>query len=212
MNVDAINTDDSTALHAIRMAVRASGSVTDMAGNLADSIPADNQGLIGGWNGPTGIRHIYPHTLFNKSPVQLRRIGALGGKAYARNQRARRALMPTPPPATPLGNTPRQSTAEAVAALDAQFPWLRYAEKRIPAEVRDVPDRPIKPTSHRTIPGRPGPAKGDPAFICCDAGCGALWSWMLIQVFSGFRFPQFQRSHGRKTADVRNASSPFPLP
>ena len=129
MNVDAINTDDSTALHAIRMAVRASGAVTDMADNPVDSIPADNQRLIGVWNSPTGSRHIYPYTLFNKSPLQLRRIGALGGKAYARSQRARRALMPTPPPATPLGSPPRQSTAEAVAALDARFPWLCGAEK-----------------------------------------------------------------------------------
>jgi len=130
MNVDAINTDNSTAVHATRMAVRAAGAVTDMADNFADSTPADNQRRIGVWNGPTAIRHLYPHALFNKSPLQLRRIGALGGKAYARNQRARRALMPTPAAVTPLGSAPRQSTAEAVAALDAQFPWLCSAEKR----------------------------------------------------------------------------------
>jgi hypothetical protein len=49
MNVDAINTDNSTALHATRMAVRASDD---------DAIPADSRRLIGVWNGPTAIRHI----------------------------------------------------------------------------------------------------------------------------------------------------------
>jgi len=33
----------------------------------------------------------YPQILFNKSPQQLRRVGACGGRAYGRNQRARRA-------------------------------------------------------------------------------------------------------------------------
>jgi hypothetical protein len=129
MNVDAINTDNSTAPHAIRMAVRASGAVTERADNFADSAPADHQQAIGVWNRPA-FRHIYPHALFNKSPLQLRRIGALGGKAHGRNQRARRALMPTPPAATPLLPDARQSTAEAVAALDARFPGLCGAEKR----------------------------------------------------------------------------------
>jgi hypothetical protein len=32
----------------------------------------------------------YPYILFNKSPEQLRRLGARGGKAQARNRRARR--------------------------------------------------------------------------------------------------------------------------
>jgi hypothetical protein len=128
MNVDAISTDNSTALHATRMAVRASGAVTDMADSLADSALADNQ-PTGVWN-RTAFRHIYPYALFNKSPLQLRRIGALGGKSYGRNQRARRALMPTPPALTPPGAAPRQSTAEDVAVLDAQFPWLSGAERR----------------------------------------------------------------------------------
>ena len=129
MNLDAINADNSTALHATRMAVRASGAVADRAENLADSVPADNQQPTGVWN-RTAFRHIYPHALFNKSPLQLRRIGALGGKAHGRNQRARRALMPTPPAATPLRSAARQSTADAVAVLDAQFPWLRCVERR----------------------------------------------------------------------------------
>ena len=130
MNVDAINTDNSTALHATRMAVRASGAVTDMADNPADSIPVDNQRLIGVWNGSTAIRHIYPYALFNKSPLQLRRIGALGGKAHGRNQRARRALVPTAPATIPLHATAQQTAAEAIAALDVRFPWLSGAERR----------------------------------------------------------------------------------
>jgi hypothetical protein len=36
----------------------------------------------------------YSYILFNKTPQQLRLIGAGGGKAYGRNQRARRALLP----------------------------------------------------------------------------------------------------------------------
>ena len=127
MDVHAIDKDNTTALHAIRMAVHASGAgVADTADNLA---AADNRQTTGVWN-RTAFRQIYPYALFNKSPLQLRRIGALGGKAHGRNQRARRALMPTPPAATPMRNAAQQSTAEAVAALDAQFPWLRAAEKR----------------------------------------------------------------------------------
>ena len=64
------------------------------------------------------------HYLFNKSLVQLRRLGAYGGKAYGRNQRARRALMP-PLTTVPLRRVPGQTTAEAIALLDAQFPWVR---------------------------------------------------------------------------------------
>ena len=39
----------------------------------------------------------YPYILFNKSPEQLRLLGARAGRAYGRNQRDRRAQMPTPP-------------------------------------------------------------------------------------------------------------------
>jgi hypothetical protein len=100
------------------------------AENRAGIITAGNHGQVGGWNRLTDTRPSYPYTLFNKSPLQLRRIGALGGKAHGRNQRARRALMPTVPAATPLRSAPQQSTAEAVAVLDAQFPWLSGAEHR----------------------------------------------------------------------------------
>ena len=69
----------------------------------------------------------YPYILFNKTPEQLRRLGARGGKAQRRNQRARRDLLPAPmsPPLRPL-----ETAAEASARLDEQFPWLRGAEQR----------------------------------------------------------------------------------
>jgi hypothetical protein len=129
MNAFSIHSDRNATVDITAMAARASGrGAFDAAEDPARE--AGNQRLIGVWNRLTDTRPLYPYTLFNKSPMQLRRIGALGGKTYGRNQRTRRALMPTPPPAIPLGSAPRQSTAEAVAALDAQFPWLRGAEKR----------------------------------------------------------------------------------
>jgi len=73
----------------------------------------------------------YPYILFNKSPQQLRRLGACGGKANARNQRARRALEPTPLPPVPLRPIPGETATQAITVLDTQFPWLRGAEKRV---------------------------------------------------------------------------------
>jgi hypothetical protein len=72
----------------------------------------------------------HPYILFNKSPEQLRRLGARGGKANARNQRDRRALAPTLPP-VPRRPAPRETAPEAITVLDTQFPWLRGAEKRV---------------------------------------------------------------------------------
>ena len=71
------------------------------------------------------------YILFNKTLEQARRLGARGGRAYACNQRARRARMPVPLPTVPLRLAPRETMAEAIAVLDAQFPWLRGAGKRI---------------------------------------------------------------------------------
>jgi hypothetical protein len=71
----------------------------------------------------------YPYILFNKSPLQLCLLGARGGRAYGRNRRrARRALMPTPSAAVTWCAAPQETTAKAIALLDAQFPWLRCAE------------------------------------------------------------------------------------
>ena len=69
---------------------------------------------------------------FGTSPEQLRRLGARGGRAYSRNQRARRALLATPPEAVPPRAVSPATTAESIAILDARFPWLRGAEKRLP--------------------------------------------------------------------------------
>jgi hypothetical protein len=71
----------------------------------------------------------YPYLLFNKDPEQLRRIGARGGKAFGRNERARRALRP-PPAAIPPRAVRHETTRRAIARLDTQCPWLRSAERR----------------------------------------------------------------------------------
>src|ERR1700693_4691632 len=72
----------------------------------------------------------YPYILFNKSPLQLRLLGARGGRAFGRNQRLRRALLPAPPDTVPR-RAAIPTTAAAIAMLDAQFPWLRAAERPV---------------------------------------------------------------------------------
>ena len=56
-----------------------------------------------------------------------------GRSTFGRNQRARRALLLTSPEAIPrhmvMPLQRRETTAEAPIALDAQFPWLGFAEK-----------------------------------------------------------------------------------
>ena len=130
MNAYVIDRCSDTTVHAAALNACAPGAgLCDIPGNLAVSA-TEGKRLIGYWNSPNGFRPLYPYTLFNKSPLQLRRIGALGGKAHGRNQRARRALVLAPSAATPLCNAPQQSTAEAIAALNSQFPWLCFAERR----------------------------------------------------------------------------------
>ena len=74
------------------------------------------------------------YILFNKTPEELRRLGARGGKAFGHNQRARRALLlASQASAAPDPLRPGESAAEAIAVLDAQFPWLRGVEQRPPA-------------------------------------------------------------------------------
>ena len=68
---------------------------------------------------------------FTKSPEQLRLFGASGGRAYGRNQKARRALSAPPPQAILPHMRYLANTAESIAVLDARFPWLRGAEKRL---------------------------------------------------------------------------------
>ena len=70
----------------------------------------------------------YSYILFNKTPSQLRLLGARGGRAYGRNRRKRLALLPAPTPQlASLRPAPRETTTEAIARLEAQFPWLRSA-------------------------------------------------------------------------------------
>ena len=64
--------------------------------------------------------------LFHQTAEQLRRVSARGGRASARNRRARlRTTAPPPlPPALPPPQPHPETTAAAIAALEAQFPWL----------------------------------------------------------------------------------------
>jgi hypothetical protein len=78
----------------------------------------------------------YSYILFNKSPDQLRRLGARGGRAHARNRRARRGRLPASPQAVSLEATPRETTAQAIALLEAQFPWLHDAVPCVAADSR----------------------------------------------------------------------------
>ncbi|MGA2580050.1 MAG: hypothetical protein ABSH24_28970 [Bryobacteraceae bacterium] len=69
--------------------------------------------------------------LFNKSIEDLRRIGAMGGRAHARNCRARRqADQQINPILLPVLPVPLETTAQAIAKLDARYPWLKGAERR----------------------------------------------------------------------------------
>ena len=67
---------------------------------------------------------------FAQSAERRRRLGARGGRAYGRNQRARRALHAGVPPVLSLpAPSSLPTAAESIALLDARFPWLRGAEK-----------------------------------------------------------------------------------
>jgi len=68
--------------------------------------------------------------LFNKKPEDMRRVGALGGRARARNLRRRKAA-----PAPVLGEPsrpPEETAAEAIRRIDALCPWLVGVECREP--------------------------------------------------------------------------------
>jgi hypothetical protein len=70
----------------------------------------------------------YP-ILFNQTPESLCRMGARGGRARARNRRLRQftaSVVPILTSAAPL----QETTAQAIARLDAQFPWLRTGAPR----------------------------------------------------------------------------------
>ena len=75
----------------------------------------------------------YPYILFNKSPEQLRQLGARGGRTYGRNQRARRALTPAAPAAVGQGVEARETAAAAIHVLDAQFSVAARCRKDDPS-------------------------------------------------------------------------------
>ncbi|HEV3200336.1 MAG TPA: hypothetical protein VGZ73_20670 [Bryobacteraceae bacterium] len=73
-----------------------------------------------------------PYLRFHQTPAQLRRVAARGGRATARNRRARMRAAPVPPPPAVAQTEPHAETvAQAIAALDSQFPWLRGAEQSL---------------------------------------------------------------------------------
>ncbi len=66
--------------------------------------------------------------LFSKKPEDMRHIGALGGRARARNLRLRKAW---PASVAREFRRPREETAaEAIRRIDALCPWLVGAERR----------------------------------------------------------------------------------
>ena len=67
-----------------------------------------------------------PYLLFHQTAEQLRRVAARGGRATARNRRARLRTdaPPPPPPGVPPPPPHAETTAAAIAALEAQCPWL----------------------------------------------------------------------------------------
>ena len=70
---------------------------------------------------------------FPQTPEQLRRLGARGGKTTARHWRERRSEVAAEAALATsefLAPATWETTAEAIARLDAEYPWLREAEKR----------------------------------------------------------------------------------
>src|ERR1700732_4844143 len=72
---------------------------------------------------------------FHHAPEQQRRFGARGGKTTARNRRRARMEGGCARSLDTASTTVLhvETTAAAIAALDAQFPWLRGAEIRLRA-------------------------------------------------------------------------------
>ena len=65
--------------------------------------------------------------LFNKKPGDMRRVGALGGRARARNLRRRKARQT--PATRELSRPHAETAAEAIRRIDALCPWLVGAER-----------------------------------------------------------------------------------
>ena len=65
--------------------------------------------------------------LFKKTPEDMRRVGALGGRARARNLRLRKARRA--PIVGELSRPHEETAAEAIRRIDALCPWLVGAER-----------------------------------------------------------------------------------
>ena len=65
--------------------------------------------------------------LFNKTPADMRRLGAIGGRGRARNLRLRKARQA--PVARELSRPHEETAAEAIRRIDALCPWLVGAER-----------------------------------------------------------------------------------
>jgi hypothetical protein len=64
--------------------------------------------------------------LFNKQPEDMRRVGALGGRARARNLRLGKARQAS---VRELSRPHEETAAEAIRRIDALCPWLVGAER-----------------------------------------------------------------------------------
>jgi hypothetical protein len=87
---------------------------------------------------------------FDASPERQRRLGSRGGRAFGRNQRARRALLATLREVVPLRAVLPATAAESIAILDVRFPWLRGVEKRPSLKPASTPV-PYAPASQRAF-------------------------------------------------------------
>jgi len=80
------------------------------------------------------------YAVYRQTPQQLRRAGARGGRATARNRRIRlSAPGPSPEETEGAPTSHGETTAAAIAILDAKFPWLRAVEKRLPPQQPETP-------------------------------------------------------------------------
>ena len=66
--------------------------------------------------------------LFNKKAEDMRRVGALGGRARARNLRLQKARQV--PASREVSRRHQETTAQAIRCIDALFPWLFGVERR----------------------------------------------------------------------------------
>ena len=67
--------------------------------------------------------------LFHKTPEDMRRVGALGGRARARTLRLRLRQARPAPVAGELSRPHEETAAEAIRRIDALCPWLVGAER-----------------------------------------------------------------------------------